>query len=104
MTEIYKYSFDPGVSLQDVEESLVLSIVSVESLHGAALARLEVSHFLDRERRQCVIDGSSGAGRDLNKLFVGLLLKEFGATAFEVRRVEKSAQCEPSPHPSPEAA
>ena len=88
--EVYRYSFNQDVDLEDVQASLVLSILGVESLHGQPVARLDVGHLLDPDTRTCVIDASTVAGRDLNKLFAGYLLREFGADSFEVRRLDKS--------------
>src|SRR4051794_6894845 len=55
---IYKYTFEPAVDLDELEGTLVLSIMGVESLHGSASVRLDASHYLDRQRRSCVIDAS----------------------------------------------
>lgn len=60
--EVYRYTFDPSVSMDDVEESLVLAVVSVESLHGESQAQLDVRHVLDSVRRACVIDAGTPGG------------------------------------------
>ena len=41
---------------------------------------------LSNVMRKCVIDSSTAVGRDLNKLFVGFLQREFGEDAFHVER------------------
>ena len=95
MRRAFRYSFPESIPLDHVEESLVMSIIAAESIHGAAEARLAVGHLLDRAGRCCVIDGSTETGCDLNKVFVGLLMKQFGAAGFDVRRVEGYSQLEP---------
>jgi len=85
--EIYRYQFERRVPFEDVESSLVLAIMSVESLHGQAQVRLDVAHAVDADKRSCVIDASTTAGRDLNRVFTGFVTREFGADAFSVDRV-----------------
>jgi hypothetical protein len=84
--EVYRYSFPPEVSLDDVEASLLLAVWAVESLHGESQARLDASHLLDKDKRSCVIDAATPVGRDLNRLFVGYVRREFGCT-FRVERI-----------------
>jgi hypothetical protein len=88
--ELYRYSFAAGVALEEVEASLLLALLSAESLHGEAQVRLDAAHYLDPERRACVIDAGTAVGRDLNRLFVGFLRREFGGDAFRVTRVENT--------------
>jgi hypothetical protein len=93
--ELYRYKFQPEVPLEEVEASLLLSIIATESLHGESQVRLDASHYLDREQRACVIDAGTPVGRDVNRLFVGFLRREFGEDAFEVERVDSASQPEP---------
>ncbi len=85
--EVYRYTFSEDVPIDDIEESLVLAIMAAESLHGESQVRLDAGHFFDSEQRACVIDAGSDVGRDLNRLFIGFLRREFGEDAFQVRRV-----------------
>ena len=87
--EVFRYSFAAGVPFAEIESSLVLAIMATENLHGQAQVRLEAAHAIDAANRQCVIDGSSPVGRDINRLFVGFLQREFGADSFEVERVRE---------------
>ena len=84
--EIYRYLFQPGVLMEDAEASLVLAILAAESLHGEAQVRLDASHYLDVQARACVIEADTPVGRDLNRLFVGFLGREFADDAFTVER------------------
>ena len=88
--ELYRYTFKSDMPLEDIEASLVLAIMSAESLHGEAQVRLDAAHFFDRDQRACVIDASTPVGRDVNRLFVGFLRREFGEDVFTVERIEKS--------------
>lgn len=84
---IYRYSFAAETPLEEVEASLLLAIWGTESLHGETQVRLDASHFLDKCLRRCVIDASTDVGRDINRLFVGFLNREFGPDSFELERV-----------------
>jgi hypothetical protein len=81
------YRFDPKVSFDDVEAALLLAAVSAESLHGPASARLDLAYASDPEQRVCVLDDSTLPARDFNKLFLGLLTRDLGESAFEVERL-----------------
>ena len=85
---LYRYKFSETVPLEEVEASLLLAILTAESLHGQAKVRLDAAHYLDPVERACVIDAGTSVGRDVNRLFVGFLNREFGADAFTVHRIE----------------
>jgi hypothetical protein len=93
--EIYRYSFEPSVDIAEVEASLLLALLAAESLHGESQVRLEASHALDAEGRTCVIDATGSVGRDLNRLFVGFVRREFGEDAFRVARVDERLSRQP---------
>ena len=93
--ELYRYEFPPEVPLEEVEASLLLALLATESLHGEVQVRLDASHFLDPDRRACVIDAGTPVGRDINRLFVGFLRREFGEDAFTVGHVDSAASPEP---------
>jgi hypothetical protein len=80
--------------LRDVRESQLLAVMAAECLHGESRVRLDASYRFNRDRRVCVIDASSDVGRDINRLFAGLAIKEFGKDAFQVERVESEPQAE----------
>ena len=93
--ELYRYTFTPDVPLEDLEASLLLAVLATESLHGEAQVRLDAAHYLDPAKRACVIDAGGDVGRDLNRLFVGFVSREFGQDSFGVERVEGHLQREP---------
>jgi hypothetical protein len=96
--ELYRYEFQPDVPLEEVEASLLLAVLATESLHGESQVRLDASHYLDPDRRACVIDGGTPVGRDFNRLFIGFIRREYGEDAFRVERVESKSEtpCEPA--------
>lgn len=85
--EIYRYTFEPSVDIEEVEASLLLALLATESLHGEAQVRLDAAHFLDPAKRACVIDAGTPVGKDINRLFVGFIRREFSEDAFGVRNV-----------------
>jgi hypothetical protein len=87
--EIYKYVFQPTVDIEEVENSLLLALISTESIHGKSQVRLDVAHYLNQDNRACVIDAGTPVGRDLNRLFTGFVGREFGEDSFTVERIEK---------------
>ena len=87
--EVYRYDFAPDACVEEVEASLLLAILAVESLYGESRVRLDVAHFFDPVRRACVIDAGTPVGRDLSRLFTGFIGREFGADAFTVQRIKQ---------------
>lgn len=83
----YRYRFASHVPFEDVEASLLLAFWAAESLYGEARVRLECGHALDVTKRTCMIDAGSEVGRDVNKLFLGFLRREFGPGCFRVEPV-----------------
>lgn len=92
---IYRFTFNRDVPMDDVEEALVLSLLVVQILHGDARTRLGVGHAFDRKKRVCVIDATTPEGKDLSKLLVGFLAREFGADSFAVRPARPGKQFRP---------
>lgn len=86
--DTYRYVFQANVPLEEVESSMLLALMATESLHGETQVRLDASHYLDSDRRACVIDASTTVGRDLNRLFLGFLNREFGPDSFQVQHVD----------------
>jgi hypothetical protein len=87
-THHYRYGFKRHVPIADVEDTLTLSIIGAENLHGRARLRLDGWWRLDRQRRTCTIDASTEVGQSIARLFVGFLAQEFGERSFTVRRPE----------------
>lgn len=90
--EVYRYSFAASVPFEEVESSLLLAVMAAESLHGQAQVRLDAGHALDGDKRRLVIDAGTLVGRDLNRLFLGFVSREFGEDSFRVERVDEYHQ------------
>lgn len=84
--DVRRYRFDSTLPFEEIEASLVLAIFAAESLHGAEQVRLDAAHAIDHQHHSCVIDGSTQVGRDINRLFTGFVLREFGPDAFCIER------------------
>jgi hypothetical protein len=97
--DVYRYEFAEVVPAVEFEATLILSILGVESLHGESQAKMDIEHAFDAKRRVAVIDASTPVGRDLNRLFVGFLTREFGPGSFRVERVRQVPQPKSQPEP-----
>ena len=83
--------FDKRVPMDDVEGTLALALVSTQALHGETRTRLEIKHRFSRKRRTCDIDVTSETGTTFVTIFVGLLTREFGEKAFQIKRRSRNA-------------
>src|SRR5690242_16682845 len=86
--EVFRYRFNKNVPFDDVETSLLLAVLSTESLHGEAEVRLRTGYSTSAEKRLVVISGDCQVGQDLNRLFVGFLTREFGDDSFTVESID----------------
>ena len=87
---IYRFTFDPRVAIEDVEDSVVISVFAAEGLHGPARVRMDASYLLAAKRRVCVIDASTRVGRTITTIFTSFVLRAFGAEAVRVERIRKA--------------
>jgi len=90
--EIYRYQFTEGVSLRDIEETLLLAVLAAESLHGQCCVRLDAGYCIENAKRVCVVDAGTQVGRTLNRIFAGFITREFGGDAFQVERIEGASK------------
>jgi hypothetical protein len=94
MKEVYRYTFDPSIAIEEVEAALLLAVISAESIHGESQVQLDAAHHFEAETRTCTVDASTDVGRDLNRLFTGFLRREFGEGVFRVKRMDAPAAAE----------
>ena len=98
---VYRFEFVHRVDIDEVEQTLALSILAVGCLQGEAAIRLDAGYAIDRDSRVIVVDGDTETGRAVTRVFTGFCIHEFGDDAFSVSRpVEKgprSGAASPSP-------
>lgn len=87
---IYRFTFTPDVSMEEVEATLVLSFFSAEALHGEAQVRLDGRHTFDGTTRQCVIEAGTEVGQSVCRLFTSFLRRELTDEQFTVVRIAES--------------
>ena len=85
--EIYRFRFEPDAPMKDVHESLLLSILAAEGLHGSSCIRLDVSFCTDDDKRALVVDARTEAGHTVARIFTNFLTRQFGEEMFRVERV-----------------
>lgn len=95
--DIYRYEFSNDIPIQEVEQSLALSVLTTESLHGRSQVRMDASFFLDSEHRACIVDAGTEVGRNIARIFTGYLTREFGEGAFKVKRITKDREPDKKP-------
>ena len=86
---IYRYQFSALVALADVESSILLAEMAIESIHGESDSELDLGYFLHREKRQLIVDATTEVGRDFNRILVGFFRREFTGNDFTVERVDE---------------
>jgi len=83
---IYRYDFSDSVEMGRVEDSLLISVISAEALHGRAQVNLDADFQLNEEGRFCEVEAGSEVGRDIARILTGLLTVELSESAFTVAR------------------
>ncbi len=86
----YTYSFGKSIDVVEAEATLLLSLLAVEALHGECEFRMNARHAFYPKTRSCEIDASSEIGRDLNRIYVGFMTREFGSSSFSVHKNHQS--------------
>jgi len=84
--ENYKYRFNTSVPPKDLEETFLLALMAVESLHGHSKVRMEARFSLDKKNRTCLIDAATKTGSDLASIFTGYATREYGENAVYIER------------------
>ena len=83
------FHFDRGLSLDEIDGTLRLSLMAAESLYGTTRLKLEPRTHLHREKHACHIDTSTEVGRAIASIFFGYARREFGERAIEVHPVRR---------------
>ena len=87
-SDAYRYQFSENVDLRDVEDTLLLSVLAVEGIHGEARVRMDAHYEVDKAVRTVAIDSRTEVGRHLNAVFTSFVIREFGPGAFSLQRSE----------------
>jgi len=95
--DIYKYEFSFNIPIDEVEQSLALSVLTTESLHGRTRVRLDASFCIDKEKHACIVDAGTEVGRHIASIFTGYLTREFGENTFKVKRLSKNNEQKTKP-------
>jgi len=82
--QTYRFRIAQSIPARDIEETLMLSLMAVESLYGHTRVRMDSRFKLNKKRRICVIDADTRIGADLAKIFTGYATREFGDKAVEI--------------------
>lgn len=88
--ETYKYRFDQTVPAQDLEDTFMLALLAVESLHSRSRVCMECRFLIDKHNRTCIIHAATTVGRDLACIFTGFVTCEYGERAFRIERIASS--------------
>ena len=84
---VFRFSFSDDVPLDEAEMTLQLATFAAEGLFGMARVRIDFGYHVDAARRAILVDGTTEVGATVVRVFVGLLLREFGDDAFRVERM-----------------
>ncbi len=90
-----KFAFNDSVSMPEVEATLRLALLAVESLHGEDRLRLETRTKVDRARHACLVDTTTEVGRTLAAIFGGYVRREFGEEAIGIF-LAMTGTCDPA--------
>lgn len=80
----YSFRFSDAVDMRDVEETLLMSVIAAEAVHGRARVRLDARFSVDATSRSCAVGADSVVGQDIAKVFTEFLLLDIGESAFEI--------------------
>lgn len=86
---VYRFRFDDGPRMLEVEETYFLSTFAAEGLYGEARVRMDTGYSISKEKRAIVIDASTAVGRAVCSIFTALAIKEFGANSFSLDRIPR---------------
>lgn len=82
---IVKFAFKDSVPMTEVEATLRLALLAVQSLHGEDRLRMEAHVNIDHARHTCLIDTAPEVGQTLAVIFAGYARREFGEEAIVIQ-------------------
>jgi len=81
---LYRFRFRSDIPIAEIDASLLLAYFAVEGLHGEA----EAQRFVMTGIGPCVIDVSTPVGRDLAKILMAFVHRQFGDSAFLIQQIQ----------------
>jgi len=87
----YRFSFEPEVSMDEVEKALALSTIAVESIHGEQAMMIDGEFAVLKRARTCLIDAETQLGCDLARVLAGFMNTSSGG-CFRTDMVECKGQ------------
>lgn len=90
-TSEFRFQFTADVDLAEAENTLRLSLLAAEGLHGEAKVRTEVTYAVDPIRAEIRVSGGTTPAEATAQIYTSLLSHEFGREAFTVRRETEPA-------------
>ena len=89
---LVRFIFDETTPMGEVEGTLHLARLAVESLHGEDRVRLDAKFAIDRAAHTCMIDAACEVGRALALIFAEYVRREFGDGAVRMERAGAPAK------------
>lgn len=83
----YRFSFEPEVPMDEVEQALALSTIAVEAIYGESAMMIDGKFTVSKRTRTCLIDAETQLGQDLAKVLSGFLSTNHGG-CFRTEMVE----------------
>jgi len=80
----FRFQIGEGASMPAVEDSLLMSVIAAEGIHGRAKVKLQARFNVDLGQRICTINADNQVGGDIAKIFVEFLLLDNGDDAFRI--------------------
>ena len=83
----YRYRFSRNVDLREARDTLLLALLAAEGLFGRTRVRMDAAWAEDAVLNVLVVDAGTLVGMTVCLIFTAFLTAEFGADAFDVRKV-----------------
>ena len=88
--ESYCYTFPTDTDMSQVEETLLLSTMAAEGLHGRARIQLDAVFSCDLKSRRAEVAAGTEVGAAIARIFTALLSSTIGERTFTVERTMKA--------------
>ena len=88
-TLVYRYQFEPHISINEVRDTLRLAASATQSVYGRRRLLLDADFDLSEADRACWIDATDEVGRHLHQVFRGFVVSEFPPHSFTVSKVSQ---------------